>query len=72
MLREEEKYMITDPYRRPVGSAPSDDIPFIFESSEEFPAGVEGWVMGRIITRRSWRDAIKLTCRDRVRSATAW
>lgn len=27
------------PYRPPVGAPSPDDAPFIFESSEEFPAG---------------------------------
>ena len=58
MYAQGRGYVITDPYRRPVGSAPSNDIPFVFKSSEEFPAGVEEWIMSRIMTGRSWWDAI--------------
>ena len=62
-----EVYIATDPYRPPVREAPSNDIPFIFNSGEELPAGVEGQARSNPVTGP--RD--ELTCRDRARRAIA-
>jgi hypothetical protein len=38
---QSEVLITTDPYRPAVGETPLDHAPFIIQSSEEFPAGVE-------------------------------
>jgi hypothetical protein len=42
--------MRTYPYRPPVGETPSNDVPFIAKSGEEFPAYGEDWVMNHTVT----------------------
>ena len=46
-----EVRITTDPYRPAVGETPSNYTPFIVQGSEEFPARVEDWVMGRTLIR---------------------
>lgn len=45
---EEETY----PYSPPVREMPPNDIPLIFKSRTEFPAGSEDWVMAHSVLRR--------------------
>jgi hypothetical protein len=39
--KQSNMYIATNPYCPPIGTASSDDAPFIFKSSKEFPAGDE-------------------------------
>jgi hypothetical protein len=68
--QEEEtsnEHIAAYPYRPPVGETPPNDIPFIFKSREEFPAGSEDWDMSRTVLRRGCRrcGAMKLTYKSR-------
>jgi hypothetical protein len=48
---QSEVLITTDPYCPAIGKTPPEHTPFIIQSSEEFPAGVEDLVMGHALRR---------------------